>query len=126
MGLHSRAEFRQKMLKLAVQCNLYLNHFPKHEKYGLCLQIRTALYDTYGHCIEAEKKFHKKTALGCLDTEHEKLRWLVHMAFELGYFGYTNGVKSDSGERRYLIMSAMIDEIGRMIGGWINSEREGS
>ena len=41
MGLHSEARLDHKMMLLIKQLNLYLNHFPKHEKYGLCQQIRT-------------------------------------------------------------------------------------
>ena len=39
MGLHSEARLDHKMMLLIKQLNLYLNHFPKHEKYGLCQQI---------------------------------------------------------------------------------------
>lgn len=126
MGLHTRAEFRSKMLKLAVQLNLYLNHFPTHEKYGLCQEMRRCFYACYAHAVESEKKFHKKTSLGNLDVEHEKLRWFVHMAYELGYFGFHNGEKKGKGYDRYIVLSSMVDEVGRMIGGWINAEREGS
>lgn len=27
--------------------NIYLNHFPKHEKYALCNQIRNTAYEVY-------------------------------------------------------------------------------
>jgi hypothetical protein len=54
---------------------------------------------------------------------------LVFLAFELGYFSW----KTKSGEarvnpaqaevdRRFTVVSSMIDEIGKMIGGWIKYE----
>ena len=54
MGLHSEARLDHKMMLLIKQLNLYLNHFPKHEKYGLCQQIRNAAYDVYGLIVEAQ------------------------------------------------------------------------
>lgn len=56
MGLHDEAKLDAKMLDLIKLLNVYLNHFPKHEKYGLAL-------------------------------------------------------------------SRLVDEVGRMLGGWINAER---
>lgn len=66
------------------QLNLYLNHFPKHEKYGLCQHMRNAAYDIYALIVECNKRYHKKTALVSLDIRHEQLRMFVHLAFEMG------------------------------------------
>ena len=127
MSIHSEAKLDRKFVDLARQLNLYLNHFPKHEKYGLSLQIRNAAYDVYGFVIEAQKRYHKKTTLTNLDVRHEQLRMLVRLAFELGYFEFNNGTMSEDAPdklavRRYTAISTMIDEMGRMIGGWLNSE----
>ena len=43
----------EEMIKLL---NIHLNHFPKHEKYGLCQQIRQTAYELYGMIVECEKK----------------------------------------------------------------------
>lgn len=118
MGLHSEASIHKKITDLAKQLNLYLNHFPNHEKYGLCLQIRQSLYTMYGHMVEAQKRYHKKTALSSLDIEHEKLRWFCFLAHELGYFEFQNGKRGEHGAHRFLVISKMVDELGRMIGGW--------
>jgi len=124
MGLHSEASIHKKITDLARQLNLYLNHFPAHEKHALCRQIRESLYGMYGHMIEAQKRFHKKTALSALDIEHEKLRWFCFLAHELGYFEFQNGKKSEGGQHRFLVLSKMIDELGRMIGGWMLLNRK--
>ena len=55
MGLHSEASIHKKITDLARQLNLYLNHFPAHEKHALCRQIRESLYSMYGCMIEAQK-----------------------------------------------------------------------
>ena len=127
MGLHSEARLDHKMMLLIKQLNLYLNHFQKHEKYGLCQQIRNAAYDVYGLIVEAQKRYHKKTTLSSLDIRHEQLRMFVRVAFELGYFSFRNQEISDSNpddlaERRFNTLGVMIDEVGRMLNGWIKAE----
>ena len=127
MSIHSEAKLDRKFVDFARQMNLYHNHFPKHEKYGLSLQIRNAAYDVYGYVVESQKRYHKKTSLTNLDIRHEQLRMLTRLAFELGYFEFDNGER-DGGcpeqlaIRRYTALSSMIDELGRMIGGWLNAE----
>ena len=127
MSIHSEAKLDRKFVDFARQMNLYLNHFPKHEKYGLSLQIRNAAYDVYGYVVESQKRYHKKTSLTNLDVRHEQLRMLIRLAFELGYFEFNNGERSEEGleqlaVKRYTSLSVMVDELGRMIGGWLNSE----
>lgn len=126
MGLHSEAELDRKFVETAKLLNIYLNHFPKFEKYALCQQIRLALYGTYALIVEGQKRYHKKTTLTNLDIQHEQLRMFVNLAHSLGYFGFKDG-KGLSGEatahHRFLAISRLIDELGRMIGGWIQQNR---
>ena len=115
-----------KMIELIKLANINLNHFPRHEKYGLCQQIRNSMYEVYDLIIESEKRYHKKTTLTNLDIRHEQLRMLFRLAFELDYFKYHNskGERSEAEyRRRYLAVNGLIDEVGAMIGGWIKSER---
>ena len=115
--------------RLIKQGNIYLNKLPKHEKHGLALQIRNSMYRVYELIVEGDKRFQKKTTLTSLNIEHEKLRMLFHLAFELGYFEWK--VKSNNNwiepaksevQRRYETISNYINELGRMIGGWIKHE----
>lgn len=99
-----------------------MSHFPRHEKYGLCQQIRNAAYDVYALLIEGQKRYHNKTTVQRLDVRHEQLRALVNLAFDLGYFNYQHHARSRTdGEalRRYTASSVLINELGAMIGGWI-------
>ena len=127
MGIHSEAQLDQRFIAFARLLNTYLQHFPKHEKYGLALHIRQCAYDVYGLIVEGQKRYFKKTSLTQLDIRHEQLRMLVRLAHELGYFGFRDGAGQDSGatraEHRYLTLSRQIDELGRMIGGWLKEER---
>ncbi|WP_448510032.1 four helix bundle protein [Immundisolibacter sp.] len=104
--------------------NVHLNHFPKHEKYGLCQSIRQAAYDVYALLAECQKRYHNKTSLTKLDVRHEQLRMLINLSFELGYYDFHNH-KRDRGcteaQRRYTAISVLVNELGAMIGGWIRS-----
>ena len=111
----------EEMIKLL---NIHLNHFPKHEKYGLCQQIRQTAYELYGMIVECEKKYHNKTSLQKLDILHEQLRMFVNLARTLGYYKYKGGKSEFTPTdelRRYTAISLQIDEIGAMIGGWLKS-----
>jgi four helix bundle protein len=122
MSVHGEAKLDQKFVEFARLMNTYLNHFPKHEKYGLAQQIRQSAYAMYGFIVEAQKRYSKKTTLTNLDIQHEQTRMFLRLAYELGYFGYKTGVESDEqtlATHRYLAISRIIDEMGRMIGGWI-------
>lgn len=124
MGLHSEASLNHKFIEFAKQMNLYLNHFPKHEKYGLSQQIRNTAYDLYGLIIECQGRHYKKTSFNNMNICHERLRMFIHLAFELGYFGFKDGTQPVSSPEymayhRFSTLSTLNDELGRMIGGWI-------
>lgn len=125
MGLHTEAMLDRRFVEFAKLMNLYLNHFPRHEKFGLSLEIRRAAYDLYGLIVECQKRYHKKTTLTQLDIRHEQLRMLIRLAHELGYFGFKDGKRDhgDKADHRYLALSRLVDELGRMIGGWIIADR---
>lgn len=54
MGAHDEARLDVKFTDFAKQMNLYLNHFPRHEKYGLSQQIRVKAYEVYGFIVESQ------------------------------------------------------------------------
>lgn len=115
--------FNRKFEQTAAVMNRMLNHFPNHEKYGLTQEIRRAMYGTYRYFVESYKRYHKKTTLTNLDIQHETWRMLVNLAFELGYFNYKDSRNpSVTGQDRHKRISMMIDELGRIIGGWMRSE----
>ena len=129
MGQHSEAELNQKFIETAKLMNIYLNHFPKFEKYALAQQIRQCMYEVYALIVEGQKRYHKKTTLTNLDIRHEQWRMFANLANSLGYFEFKDGKESDKSPvkmaaHRYLAISRLIDELGRMIGGWITFERQ--
>ena len=127
MGLHSEAGLNRKFMEFAKLLNIYLNHFPKHEKFALANRIRNTAYEMYDYITEGQKRYFKKTFLTGLDIIHEKLRMQLFLAYELDYFSYKDGKRSsknNTAERRFTAINAMVDEIGKMIGGWIKKVKE--
>jgi four helix bundle protein len=119
----------RKFIEFMKLLNIYLNHFPKHEKYALTNKIRNTAYDVYDYISEGQKKYFKKTTLTNLDIAHEKLRMQLYLAYELGYFQFQDGKQIDAKpekleERRFLIIGKLNDELGKMIGGWIKRIKE--
>ncbi len=114
----------RKLVLFATQLEGYLMHFPHCHKYTLTQAIRQAYVDVYNLVTECQKRYHKKTTLTQLDVRHEQLRMLINLAHELKLFDYSAGRKDNElpGEHRHLVLSRMVDELGRMIGGWLKSE----
>ena len=121
MAIHSEAILNQKFFDMMKLLNIYLNHFPKHEKFALSLSIKNTAYEIFDLITESQKRYHKKTSLSNLDVKHEQLRMKLYLANELGYFNYKDGRRDDrvDGVRKYLAISKIVDEIGRLIGAWI-------
>jgi four helix bundle protein len=120
------AQLVRKFVELAKLLNVYLNHFPRHERYALSNRIRNSAYEVYGLVVEGQKRYHKKTTLTQLDIAHEQLRMQLYLAYELGYFRFTDGRTEDDAEEveahRWQAISKLVDDLGRMIGGWIRHE----
>lgn len=129
MGQHSEAEIIQKFYETAKLMNIYLNHFPKFEKNALALQTRQHMYEVYALIVLAQKSYYKKKTLGDLDKMHEIWRMDVNLSNALGYFKFKDGSITDKSpeqlaSHRFLAISRLIDELGRMIGGWIAYVRQ--
>jgi len=118
----------RKFIEFAKLMNIYLNHFPKHEKYALANKIRNSAYEVYDLIVEGQKRYHKKTTLTTLDITHEQCRMQLYLAYELGYFRFKDGKRADDEdkieEQRWTTISRLVDELGKMIGGWIKHEAE--
>jgi hypothetical protein len=130
MKKHSReGVITHKFVEMMKLMNVYLNHFPKHEKQALCSQIRNTAYGLFNLITEGYKRYHKKTTLTQIDVMHEQLRMLVYLAYELGYFRFGSGEMLEVGAEeleghRYMAISKLVDELGKMIGAWIANAKE--
>jgi len=57
------------------------------------------------------------------------MRMQIHLAYELGYFKFKDGRETDDSpiqteRRRLLTIGVLVDELGKMIGGWIKKIKE--
>ena len=126
MAIHGEAILNRKFMEMIKLLNIYLNHFPRHEKYALANNIRNTAYGIYDLITECQKRYYKKTSLTELDVKHQKLRMQIYLANELGYFNFKDGKVSNKVDapKRFLAISNLIDEIGKIIGAWINKLRD--
>ena len=75
MKKHSReGVITHKFVEMMKLMNVYLNHFPKHEKQALCAQIRSTAYGLFNLITEGYKRYHKKTTL-TPSTRRAWTRW---------------------------------------------------
>ena len=76
MSVHSEAILNQKFFEMIKLLKIYLNHFPKDEKFALCLSIRNTAYEVFDLITESQKRYYKykKTSLTNLDIKHEQLK----------------------------------------------------
>lgn len=105
----------QKTYDMILYGNICLKQFPKHERYVLAADIRKGMYNLLKLIIRANKKYYKKTTLQELDIELDTLRALIRLAADpqLKYLSV----------KKYENWSKMLNEIGRMLGGWIKSSK---
>ena len=88
-----------------------LAQFPKSEKFALCTDIKHSMDKLLERCIEAQKKYYKKTTLQDMDVEIAKLRAYIRLSHQLGFLP----------PKKYEVWSEKLVEIGKMLGGWIKT-----
>ena len=102
-----------KLEELDDYSHIALRQYPKAERHLLASDTRACIDKLLRLTIAAWKRHHKKTTLGELDIELEVLRHLVRKALRMRYIS----------PKRYKIWAEHINEIGRMLGGWLRAER---
>ncbi len=88
-----------------------LNKFPRNQKFVLGDRIQNKVMDVQESCLRAYYGRNKRSELIGANLQLEVVRHLVRLAYSLRLF---------SG-KAYSVISNKIDEVGRMIGGWIRS-----
>ena len=105
---------RQKVEAMIEYGHCALRQFPKSERHVLSAEIRGSMWALLRLVIVCNKRYHKKTTLQELDAELDLLRAQVRLAQQLGWLDF----------RKYEHWATLLDEVGRMIGGWIKSMAE--
>lgn len=96
-------------------------NFPRNER-QTAAEIRRTMLHMYELSIIIEKKYYKKTTAQELDVNIDILRHLVRMAREGRFYG--QNVTPPLSPKQYEIISRMLDEIGRLVGGYIKSLKQ--
>ena len=109
-----------KELELARSCEdlikygyVALRRFPKSERHVLSQELRVSLWRMLRMAVAIGKRYHKKTTLQDLDIEVELMRRKIRLAMELEFLPF----------KQYEVWARHLDEVGRIVGGWIQRVR---
>lgn len=106
---------KEKIYEMILYGNPILVQFPKSERFLLTKDIREAMYSMLKMVITLENKTYKKTTLGELDTQIDILRHLLRMAADSRLYP---GAKPCLPFKKYEHWSRLLNEIGKMVGGY--------
>lgn len=87
--------------------------FPRSQKFTLGDRIQTTALDVLERLIEATYTRNRSKSLAAANLGLEKLRILFRVASELQVVDI----------RRYEFASRKLDDIGRLVGGWLRQDR---
>jgi len=85
-----------------------LNKFPKSEKYTMAQKIENTALNFLESIIQSNNDFDKKESLQKAIIELDKLRIFFRLSKDLQFISFA----------QYEYGSNLINEIGRMLGGW--------
>jgi hypothetical protein len=90
-----------------------LDKFPRSQRFLLGDRIQNTALDVLERLIEATYSKARERSLADANLGLEKLRFLFRICVELRYLD----------PRRYEHAARTVDEIGRLVGGWIKANR---
>mgnify|MGYP003542790115 FL=1 len=117
-------QIKEKIYEMILYGSPKLQGFPKCERYALAADIRKSMYTALELAVRLEKKYHKKTTLQDLDIEIDVLRNLLRLAKDPNLYPKQKPCLSF---HTWKVWIRKVDEIGRMIGGymeWVNSREK--
>lgn len=99
---------------LALELIPAVRSFPRSQQFMLGQRIQDTVLDVLTGLVAANTARRKDERLAGVDADVEKLRLLVRLAFDLKFIGV----------KRYGMLAGRIDELGRMLGGWMKWSRK--
>lgn len=105
---------QQKIYDMILYGYPALEQMPKSQKFSLAQDMKHCMDKIMRLTISANKKYTKRTTLQELDVEIAALKIYLRIAYDLRYLP----------PKKYEVWSGMMVEIGKMVGGWIRSQRE--
>jgi hypothetical protein len=110
-GKYKSLHLQEKLRELSKYQRIVLRQFPRIERHSLCDDIRNTTRKLQTLVCRCKKRHFKKTTPEDMDIELDLLRELVMESYESKYIN----------AHRLEVWSKHVNEIGRMIGGWIQS-----
>ena len=104
----------QKYIDLVEYGYNLLKKYPKSEKYGLTSEMRKSMFETIRLILYANKIANRGIRLQTInkiDAEVSSQKFFVRFSYKNKYISHSN----------YFEWSKRLDEIGKIIGGWIKS-----
>lgn len=104
----------QKYIDLIEYGYKLLIKYPKYEKYALVSEIRRNMYQSLKYILYANKianKYNRLDILNRLDAEIAMQSFFVRFSYKNKYINTSN----------YYEWSKRLEEIGKILGGWIKS-----
>lgn len=96
-----------------------IKKFPKSEKFSLAADIKGSMFDAMRCILRANKIYGNRDKrldiLNMLDAEIQLQKVFVRIAHSNKYIS----------NKKYMNWSKKLDEIGRILGGWIKATRNG-
>ncbi len=106
----------QKGYKLTLNIYKLTTHFPRHEEFGLKSQIRRAAVSIISNIAEGFKRLSLKDRnhfYKIAECSLEEIKCQTMLAFDLNYLNKGN----------YDKLSELEDETGKVLHGWIQSQK---
>jgi len=88
-----------------------VNKFPKSQRFILGQHIENTILEILEEVIETNQKRNKAPFLKKISVKLDKLRILIRLSKDLKFISI----------RQYSFAAEKINEIGKMLGGWIKS-----
>jgi hypothetical protein len=105
----SKFILRDKVEQFIAELYVALRRYPKSERHVLAAETRQSEYRLLRNVIVASKVRAKNNSLESADTEVQVINALMRVGMQLTYLPF----------RTYERLAKLLDEIGRMLGGWI-------
>jgi len=118
LGFEKNKNFKKMFQNLAIFEKTYelilwiyptVNKFPKSQRFVLGQQIENTVLEILKGIIEANQERNKVPYLKQISVNLDKLRILIRLSKDLKFISI----------RQYQFAAEKINEIGKMLGGWI-------
>jgi four helix bundle protein len=101
----------QRVYDLMIYLFPIIDRFPRHEKFVLCTELKNCILIIARKIVRANKSRNKRPILYDIDVAIEEVRLLIRFAHDRKYLSH----------KSYEETSKRINEIGRLLGGWLKS-----